>query len=195
MSKRPVYESYRKDEFDTPAAGPTGVHRGSRSVLSRLIPFIVTLIIAALLGLLVWGIATNNLSKLRFPWQATSNTTSGVTTTDTGTDTNNQTTGTDDGDDDGDGTINKDTSILVINATETDGYAGRAQVYLQQQGYTEVTAANPTDDDLPTSSVVYYEDDEDKTTAENVAVVTGVGIHNVQQKSDLQEPIVVVLVD
>lgn len=31
-----TYESYAKDMFDNPPAGPMGVHRGARSMASRL---------------------------------------------------------------------------------------------------------------------------------------------------------------
>ena len=38
-----TYESYEPDSFDNPPKGPVGVHRGARSVMARLCPFIVVM--------------------------------------------------------------------------------------------------------------------------------------------------------
>ena len=43
-----TYESYEPDSFDNPPKGPVGVHRGARSVMARLCPFIVVILVAAL---------------------------------------------------------------------------------------------------------------------------------------------------
>ena len=45
-----TYESYEPDSFDNPPKGPVGVHRGARSVMARLCPFIVVILVAALCG-------------------------------------------------------------------------------------------------------------------------------------------------
>ena len=47
-----TYESYEPDSFDNPPKGPVGVHRGARSVMARLCPFIVVILVAALFSLL-----------------------------------------------------------------------------------------------------------------------------------------------
>lgn len=36
-----TYESYAKDMFDNPPAGPMGVHRGARSMASRALPYVI----------------------------------------------------------------------------------------------------------------------------------------------------------
>ena len=46
-----TYESYAKDMFDNPPAGPMGVHRGTRSMASRALPYVIVVIVAiAMLG-------------------------------------------------------------------------------------------------------------------------------------------------
>ena len=52
------------DEFDTPAAGPIGLHRGKRSLGARLMPYIIVFIIAALCALLAWGFLSGNIQAL-----------------------------------------------------------------------------------------------------------------------------------
>ena len=47
-----TYESYAKDMFDNPPAGPMGVHRGARSMASRALPYVIVVIVALLAGLL-----------------------------------------------------------------------------------------------------------------------------------------------
>ena len=51
-----TYESYAKDMFDNPPAGPMGVHRGARSMASRALPYVIVVIVALLAGLLFWGV-------------------------------------------------------------------------------------------------------------------------------------------
>ena len=40
-----TYESYAKDMFDNPPAGPMGVHRGARSCVQAL-PYVIVVIVA-----------------------------------------------------------------------------------------------------------------------------------------------------
>ena len=54
-----TYESYDRDEFDEPPVGPVGVHRGSRSAASRVLPYVVVLVVAALVGPLAESNALN----------------------------------------------------------------------------------------------------------------------------------------
>ena len=35
-----TYDSYEKDVYDNPPAGPMGVHRGARSAASRAMPYV-----------------------------------------------------------------------------------------------------------------------------------------------------------
>ena len=50
-----TYESYEQDVFDNPPKGPVGVHRGSRSVISRIAPFVIVILVAALCGFGAWA--------------------------------------------------------------------------------------------------------------------------------------------
>lgn len=69
-SDKESYESYQKDAFDNPPAGPVGVHRGKRSLGVRVAPFIVVVIVAALAGLLAWGAMSGELAEIQWPWQS-----------------------------------------------------------------------------------------------------------------------------
>ena len=59
-----TYESYAKDMFDNPPAGPMGVHRGARSCVQAL-PYVIVVIVALLAGLLFWGVYSGEISNLR----------------------------------------------------------------------------------------------------------------------------------
>ena len=37
-----TYDSYEKDVYDNPPAGPMGVHRGARSAASRAMPYVMS---------------------------------------------------------------------------------------------------------------------------------------------------------
>lgn len=89
-------------------------------------------------------------------------------------------------------TVNKATQVRVINATGISGYAGQKADVLQIAGYTSVEAANPTGS-VPTSTVVWYQNEADKATAEDVA--STLGISAVEQVQGLAAPITVVLLN
>ena len=196
-----TYESYARDAFDDPPKGPVGVHRGNRSVAARLTPYLVVILVAALAGVLVWSLFSGSISK-RFPWSTGASSQTSSTTTQTGTvttsdssqgtsdepssSTSSQSTQTQTQD------VNRSTSIRVVNATNITGYAAKKAATLQQGGYTSVVAANPTGD-VPSSTVVWYQQDTDAATAQDVA--TTLGISSVQKVSVLSAPIVVVLLD
>ena len=65
-----TYESYAKDMFDNPPAGPMGVHRGARSAASRAMPYVIVVIVSLLAGLLFWGIYSGEAGNLKMPWVA-----------------------------------------------------------------------------------------------------------------------------
>lgn len=77
-----TYESYAKDMFDNPPAGPMGVHRGTRSMASRALPYVIVVIVALLAGLLFWGVYSGEISNLRMPWSAKEDSSSSVSTAD-----------------------------------------------------------------------------------------------------------------
>ncbi|PJM79249.1 LytR C-terminal domain-containing protein [Bifidobacterium scaligerum] len=89
--------------------------------------------------------------------------------------------------------VNKATQVRVINATGVTGYAGQKADVLQTAGYTSVEASNPTGSTLPATTVVWYQNEADKATAEDVA--STLGIATVEQAQGLDVPITVVLLN
>ena len=88
--------------------------------------------------------------------------------------------------------MDRSLSVRVINGTGISGYAATKQSVLNQAGYANVAAANPSGT-LPDATVVWYQNDADKATAEDVA--NALGISNVQQTSGLGASIVVILLN
>lgn len=217
-----TYESYAKDMFDNPPAGPMGVHRGARSAASRAMPYVIVVIVSLLAGLLFWGIYSGEAGNLKMPWVAkeSSSTSSASTgkksegkseaasgdtdknknqTSDSSNAQSGDATDSDqndgqnsDQDTDTDQSVNLSTQIRVVNATNITGYAKSKADALTQAGYTSVTADNPTGN-VPSQTVVWYQNEADKATAENVAQT--LNIANVEQSSTLTTPIVVVLLN
>lgn len=215
-----AHETYTPDEFDNPPAGPVGVHRGPRSLAVRVVPYIVVLVVAVLLGFAAWLMFSGSLNDIRFPWTAsqssqtssasasTSDSSSSATASDSSSasdstsssaaassdassssassspSTSTSTTASQ--------TVNKATSVRVINGTGTSGYAATKKAVLTQAGYSNVVADNPTGT-LPSASVVWYQNETDKATAENVA--STLGISTVSQISNISAPVVVVLMN
>ncbi|RSX54687.1 LytR C-terminal domain-containing protein [Bifidobacterium samirii] len=228
-----TYESYDRDEFDEPPVGPVGVHRGSRSVASRVLPYVVVLVVAALVGALAWGVSTGELGKMIESWRPTQSqqadadkkadsdeeddadtsddadadkdadaSSDGAQSDGESADAQDQT-GQDaaDGTQDADGQDaqqqtaepNRATSVRVVNGSGIAGYAGQQAAVLQQAGYTSVEAANPASEALPAGNVVWYQNETDLATANDVAAT--LGIADVQQVSGLAVPVVVMLMN
>lgn len=207
-----TYESYEKDIFDNPPRGPIGVHQGNSSFLSRAVPYLVVIAVAAVAGVLVWSILSGEISHV-LPGK--SETSSQTAKKSDAKDTDKS---TKDADKDKKAeeqksqpaqqqsqptqpaqpaqpaapTTNKQTAVAVQNGTSIAGYAAQKQSVLQQAGYTSVTAGNVTGQ-APTSTVVLYQNEADKATAQDVA--NTLGIAAVQQQSGLATPIVVVLLN
>lgn len=217
-----TYDSYEKDVYDNPPAGPMGVHRGARSAASRAMPYVIVIIVALLAGLLFWGVYSGEINNLKMPWssQESPTTSSAEKSKNSGsksksqsdsasgnkTDTSNTDSPADSQQNDQnvdqnaeqtDNTtaqqvVNTGTEVRVVNATNITGYAQSKVDVLAQAGYTSVSASNPTGN-VPSQTVVWYQNETDKATAENVAQT--LGISNVQQSDGLVTPIVVVLLD
>lgn len=224
-----TYDSYQKDAFDNPPAGPMGVHRGARSVASRVTPYVIVVIAALLAGLLFWGVYSGELGNLKMPWSSSQSTTSSDssssdssssdgsdTSSDASSDTSSDTSSDASSDSSGDAsandansdaastdeaqqsdananqTVNLNTEVRVVNATSINGYAQSKADALTQAGYTTVSASNPTGN-VPSQTVVWYQNETDRATAENVAQT--LGISTVEQSDGLVTPIVVVLLD
>ena len=223
-----TYDSYEKDVYDNPPAGPMGVHRGARSAASRVMPYVIVIIVALLAGLLFWGVYSGEINNLKMPWSSQeSPTTSSAEKSKSGesksksqsdsasgnkTDASNADSSTDSQQNDqnteqnteqnaeqnaeqadnatAQQVVNTGTEVRVVNATNITGYAQSKADVLVQAGYTSVSASNPTGN-VPSQTVVWYQNETDKATAENVAQT--LGISNVQQSDGLVTPIVVVL--
>ena len=54
MARNQSEQAPLNDEFENPPAGPIGLHRGQRSIPARLLPYLITLILAVVLSLCVW---------------------------------------------------------------------------------------------------------------------------------------------
>lgn len=217
-----TYDSYEKDVYDNPPAGPMGVHRGARSAASRAMPYVIVIIVALLAGLLFWGVYSGEINNLKMPWSSQeSPTTSSAEKSKSGesksksqsdsasgnkTDASNAGSSTDSPQNDqntdqnaeqadnatAQQVVNTGTEVRVVNATNITGYAQSKADVLVQAGYTSVSASNPTGN-VPSQTVVWYQNETDRATAENVAQT--LGISNVQQSDGLVTPIVVVLLD
>lgn len=213
-----TYDSYEKDVYDNPPAGPMGVHRGARSAASRAMPYVIVIIVALLAGLLFWGVYSGEINNLKMPWssqespttssaeksknsgsksKSQSDSASGNKTDTSNTDSPADSQQNDQNAEQTDNTtaqqvVNTGTEVCVVNATNITGYAQSKVDVLAQAGYTSVSASNPTGN-VPSQTVVWYQNETDKATAENVAQT--LGISNVQQSDGLVTPIVVVLLD
>lgn len=215
-------ESYAMDEFDNPPKGPAGVHRGRRSAAARYTPFVVVVVVAVLCGFLAWGVLSGEFNKVHWPWSPVSSQTSSKTSTtakkkaaekkaaakkaaekqqqeeaakkqqeeeaakkqqeeEAAKQQQEQA-----------AQVDRSLSVRVINGTGISGYAATKQSVLNQAGYANVAAANPSGT-LPDATVVWYQNDADKATAEDVA--NALGISNVQQTSGLGASIVVILLN
>ena len=227
-TEKETYGSYSTDAFDNPPSGPVGVHRGRRSLAVRVAPFLMVIVVAALAGLLAWGIASGELNKVPWPWAQQSAQTAQDSKggqddaaaddgDDAQADADDQDDAANQGQADGQGaddaaqsddatadepqtepetqpeqTVNYNTSVRVINATGVNGYAAQQSGVLQSVGYTSVIAANPSGGALPSVNVVWYQNETDLATAQNIADT--LGIATVEQATGIADPIVVVYI-
>ena len=201
-------ESYAADEFDNPPKGPAGVHRGRRSAVARYAPFVIVVVVAALCGFLVWGVLSGEFSKVQWPWSPATSQTSNKTSTTTAKKKAAEKNAVEKKPDEEKAAqekqqeqqeqqeqaaqVNRSLSVRVVNGTGISGYAATKQGVLNQAGYANVAAANPSGT-LPASTVVWYQNDADQATAQDVA--NTLGISDVQQTSGLGAAIVVVLLN
>lgn len=210
-------ESYAMDEFDNPPKGPAGVHRGRRSAAARYTPFVVVVVVAALCGFLAWGVLSGEFNKVHWPWSPASSQTSSKTSSTTAkkkaaakkaAEKKQQEEAKKQQEEEAAkkqqeeeaakqqqeqaAQVDRSLSVRVINGTGISGYAATKQSVLNQAGYANVAAENPSGT-LPDATVVWYQNDADKATAEDVA--NALGISNVQQTSGLGASIVVILLN
>ena len=186
-------ESYAMDEFDNPPKGPAGVHRGRRSAAARYTPFVVVVVVAALCGFLAWGVLSGEFNKVHWPWSPASSQTSTTTAKKKAAEKKAAAKkAAEKKQQEQAAQVDRSLSVRVINGTGISGYAATKQSVLNQAGYANVAAANPSGT-LPDATVVWYQNDADKATAEDVA--NALGISNVQQTSGLGASIVVILLN
>lgn len=231
-------ESYEQDVFDNPPKGPAGVHRGNRSLFSRLAPFVVVVLVAALAGFAAWGVFSGEASQISWPWSSSSGTSNASgSSSDSSSDSSSSAAAKkaaakkakeaaakkaaeekakeeeaakqaaaeqaaaeqaqaeaqkqqEEAAAQAAAQPNKAATVRVINGTRTSGYAASKKTKLAAAGYTNVVAANPSGN-LPSSTVVWYQSESDKATAEDIA--STLGISNVQQASGISTAVVVVL--
>ncbi|AKV55434.1 hypothetical protein BACT_0971 [Bifidobacterium actinocoloniiforme DSM 22766] len=208
------YQPYTPDEFDDPPEGPVGVHRGPRSLAVRVVPVIVIILLAVLCGLGAWTVVSGG----KMPWQHQQTSSAKVDQVrrkvEAGRAKSNGAQGQQGNESKSPSqaapsqsaqpspaasqtqqpapapVANKSAQVRVINGTSITGYAASRRQALVSAGYTSVTADNPTGQ-LPPASVVWYQNESDKATAEDVAKT--LGIASVQQVPSASAPIVAVL--
>ena len=216
-------ESYAEDVFDNPPQGPVGVHRGNRSVAARLVPFLIVIVVAAVAGLTVWAVMSGEGAKVMpWKSAATSSHTApaskspksskssasespsaSASQSASASASESESASASPSDSQSPSAspsqsqtpaaaANLTTQVRVVNGTKKTGYAATQASVLQKAGYTNVVAANPSGS-LPAGSVVWYQNEADVATAQDVAAK--LGISNVRQVSNLSAPVVVVLMN
>ena len=207
------YQSYEKDAFDNPPEGPVGVHRGNRPMIVRVTPFIIVLVAAVAAGVLFWSIfsgeAANMFNRRSEQTQTTAQTSQGSSSSSadesaSGTASQSSQSATAGESTSAEGTpsqtpsesesaqstpeesqqVNTNAQITVINGTGVSGDASEWAAALQGQGFTNVTPANPDATTvLPAQTVVYYQNEADLATAQQVA--NTLGIATVEQSATI----------
>lgn len=215
------YRSYEKDAFDNPPEGPVGVHRGNRLMIVRLTPFVIVLVAAVAAGVLFWSIfsgeAANMFNRRSEQTQTTAQTSqvassssadesaSGTASHSSQSASASESTSAEDtpsqtpsesesaqSTPEESQQVNTNAQITVINGTGVSGLANDRAGVLQNRGFTNVSAANPDATTvLPAQTVVYYQNEADLATAQQVA--NALGITTVEQSASIGTPIQVVL--
>lgn len=216
---------YPADEFNNPPSGPIGMHRGNRSLAVRLIPYLVTIVVAVLLGLLAWAFfsgafnsrtdttaaasssaaqtssASDASSSSAASTDASADASSSDATSDTASADESSTdsasvsespSNSSSSSDSSSAAANTAAQIIVYNGSGVTGAAASNAQTLQNAGYSNVTATNPTDyNSLPSATTVWYRTEADLATAQDVAAKLGVS--QVVQASNISSDVAVVL--
>lgn len=208
-------ESYAQDVFDNPPQGPIGVHRGNRSIASRLVPFLIVIIVAAVAGVGAWAAMSGEGAKLFSSDSSASSSsspsaksTASASASASASDTASASASASESASESasasaspsestsspasSSSANLSTQVRVVNGTRKTGYAAKQAAVLTGAGYTNVVAANPSGS-LPSASVVWYQNESDLATAQDVAAK--LGISNVSKVTNLSAPVVVVLMN
>lgn len=215
MARENHYVSSNSDAFDNPPEGPVGVHRGSRAWYAVLLPYVIVAVVAAVIGLLMWGIFSGSISQIftsnnganqhassqMTDSQSQRSKDSQSTTQSTQQDAdkaekqkNSQDTAdqdkTNSDQDTSSSPIDKNIEVKVVNATQIQGHAAANANKLKEAGYTKVVAANSSGT-VPSTSTVWYKDDASRSTAEDIAKV--LGIPTVEKADSVLTAVTVVL--
>lgn len=208
-------ESYAQDVFDNPPQGPIGVHRGNRSIASRLVPFLIVIIVAAVGGVGTWAAMSGEGAKLFSSGSSASSSsspsaksTASASASASASDTASASASASESASESasasaspsestsspasSSSVNLSAQVRVVNGTRKTGYAAKQAAVLTGAGYTNVVAANPSGS-LPSASVVWYQNESDLATAQDVAAK--LGISNVSKVTNLSAPVVVVLMN
>lgn len=170
-------QQFEPDEFDEIAdqGGPVGVHRAPRSLMSRLLPVLLTFVIAGAIALvLVLYLWNRDIGPDITPDPAPTST----TTTTPSPDPTTEPTPTDEATaspeptvtDDPEPVVIEDAQIHVRNGAGVAGLAGTNQELLEAAGFTNIEANNIDAADIPGGqNVVIYSEDRLADTAQAVA--------------------------
>ncbi|MBT1176611.1 LytR C-terminal domain-containing protein [Bifidobacterium callimiconis] len=211
---------YPADEFDKPGQGPVGLHRGPRSFGARALPYLIVIIVAALcgLGVFMWLSGTDLLSGTKSASSASTSVTKSADTSSSATESESASPSETSGETAGEetpsesaspsesatasespsesassaATVDHSSTVIVYNGTSTSGLASKRAATLTNAGYTSVSAKNPNNrSTLPSTSTVWYRDESDLATAQDVAAQ--LGISQIVQSQSIDTQIAVVL--
>lgn len=216
------YESYPKDSYDTPPAGPVGVHRGPRSAAARTAPLVAVLVIAVLAALVFWGVfsgeaanvfksgsSSSQASSATASSQAASSSTASssasssasasaqdtATATETPSETPSETATPSESatpEETASPVVNYGTAVHVVNGTAIQGYAAQESAKLNTAGFTDVTYGNPTDTATLPASSIVWYQGDDDLATAQ-QIASTLGIATVAQSDSIGVPVMVVL--
>jgi len=210
MSKKQTEPTSFTDEFENASNGPVGLHRGKKSALARLYPYLAAAIVTVLLALCVWGIWSGEMKTL-FSSHSNSTSTSSSSTTSSSTNSassssststtsgttasgqSSNTTSAAQSSSASTASINYSAQIIVYNDNGISGFAGNKASILKSAGYTNVSAENYPDQPRPETNAIWYTGASNAATAKAIASQLGISTV-IQQSTSLAATIEVIYV-
>lgn len=210
MSKKQTEPTSFTDEFENASNGPVGLHRGKKSALARLYPYLAAAIVTVLLALCVWGIWSGEMKTL-FSSHSNSTSTSSSSTTSSSTNSassssststtsgttasgqSSNTTSAAQSSSASTASINYSAQIIVYNDNGISGFAGNKASILKSAGYTNVSAENYPDQPRPETNAIWYTGVSNAATAKAIASQLGISTV-IQQSTSLAATIEVIYV-
>lgn len=210
MSKKQTEPTSFTDEFENASNGPVGLHRGKKSALARLYPYLAAAIVTVLLALCVWAIWSGEMKTLfsshsnststsaSFTTSSSTNSASSSSSTSTtsGTTASGQssnTTSAAQSSSTSTASINYSAQIIVYNDNGISGFAGNKASILKSAGYTNVSAENYPDQPRPETNAIWYTGASNAATAKAIASQLGISTV-IQQSTSLAATIEVIYV-